>query len=79
MTVDSNNDSNGKEHRLVASTGDSAWCFRVLDGDGVRGWRLDGFGQVPGMAGREWLELEAEGVLSPYEQRVVLVVAPTGA
>src|ERR1700730_5177206 len=53
--------------------------FRVPAGDWVRGWRLDGFGRVPGMAGRERLELEATGMESPFEQRVVAAVTPAGA
>jgi len=44
-------------------------------GDRVRGCRLDGFGQVQGMAGGERLELETAGVQSPIEQRVAVAVA----
>jgi hypothetical protein len=47
----------------------------VPGGDWVRGGRLDGFGQVPGMAGPERFELEAAGVQSPFELRVVVAVA----
>jgi hypothetical protein len=47
----------------------------VPGGDRVRGCRLDGFGQVQGMAGRERLELKAAGVQSPIEQRVAVAVA----
>jgi hypothetical protein len=41
-------------------------------------WLLDGFGQVPGVAGRERLELETAGLQSPFEQRVVPAAAPAG-
>jgi hypothetical protein len=47
----------------------------VPGGDRVRGCRLDGFGPVQGMAGRERLELEAAGVQSPIEQRVTMAGA----
>jgi hypothetical protein len=33
----------------------STQSFPVPAGDWVRGWRLDGFGQVPAMAGPERL------------------------
>ena len=44
-------------------------------GDWVRGGRLDGLGQVPGIAGPERSEPEAAGVQSPFEQRVVVAAA----
>jgi hypothetical protein len=37
----------------------------MLGGDCIGGCGLDGSGQVPRMAGRERLELEAAGVLPP--------------
>ena len=40
---------------------------------------LDGFGQVPGMPGRERFGFRVAGEVSPFEQRVVPVAAPAGA
>ena len=53
-------------------------CFRALDGDCVRGfdWMVRA---VRGAFGRERLDLEAAGVLSPFEQRVAAAVTPAGA
>ena len=44
-------------------------------GDWVRGGRLDGLGQVPGIAGPDRPEPEAAGAQSPFEQRVVVAAA----
>jgi hypothetical protein len=49
----------------------------VPAGDWVRGWRSDGSGRF--QAGPERLELEAAGMQSPFEQRVVVAAAPGGA
>ena len=39
---------------------------------------MDGFGQVPVVAGRERLKREAAGMQSPFEQRVFPVATPAG-
>jgi len=48
----------------------------MIEVDAIATAGLDGFGQVPGMFGRQRLGFQAAGVESPLQQRVVSVAAP---
>jgi hypothetical protein len=66
-----------RDWQLRWSSADGRRGFRVLGGDCIGGRGLDGFGQVPRMAGRERLELEAAA--AAIRAVGVLIAAPTGA
>ena len=51
----------------------------MIEPEGVSAADLDGFGQVPGMLGRRWLDLEVTGLERPLHERVAPVVAPAEA